>query len=258
MTANSSHWFRHDSDARDDCKCMLLIDREGLEGYGIFWLLIEILRGQDGYKYPMAMLPILARRYNTSPEKLREVITQYGLFVVRDDDTFSSESMSKRMEGYERMCHQKRISAEAGGKKSGEMRREMKKIEARFKQGPSKAQARSKQGPSKAQANRIERNRIERNRMDSIGPKTKKGGSVVREGVCKGGESAAKETQYVSSAPPSKQETADFFTTNGSTVEEAGKFWYHFDSNGWLVGGRTRMKSWTSAARKWMLDSRTG
>lgn len=57
--------------------------------------------------------------------------------------------------------------------------------------------------------------------------------------------------------PPSKQETADFFRQNGSTVEEAGKYWYHFDANGWKVGGRSPMKNWQSAAKKWILTSKT-
>ena len=56
--------------------------------------------------------------------------------------------------------------------------------------------------------------------------------------------------------PPTKQETAEFFRTEGSTIEEAGKFWYHFDANGWRVGGRAPMKCWQSAAKKWILTSK--
>ena len=55
--------------------------------------------------------------------------------------------------------------------------------------------------------------------------------------------------------PPGKVETADFFRSNDSTNEEAGKFWYHYDANGWMVG-RNKMKSWTSAAKKWIIQNR--
>jgi hypothetical protein len=55
---------------------------------------------------------------------------------------------------------------------------------------------------------------------------------------------------------PTKQETASFFETNGSTIEEASKYWYHYDANGWMVG-KVKMKSWTSAAKKWITNSKT-
>ena len=54
--------------------------------------------------------------------------------------------------------------------------------------------------------------------------------------------------------PPHKQEVADFFTADGFTVEEAGKFYYHYDANGWMAG-RVKMKSWQSAAKKWMANA---
>lgn len=55
--------------------------------------------------------------------------------------------------------------------------------------------------------------------------------------------------------PPTKRETSDFFLNNGCTNEEAGRFWYHFDSSGWILGNGRQMKSWTSAAHKWILNS---
>ena len=35
-------YFPHDSNAKDDPKCMVLIDQLGMEGYGIYWVLIEL------------------------------------------------------------------------------------------------------------------------------------------------------------------------------------------------------------------------
>jgi len=34
-------------------------------------------------------------------------------------------------------------------------------------------------------------------------------------------------------------------------------FWNHFESNGWLVGGRSKMRSWPAAYRKWCARSKT-
>ena len=77
--ANNSYYFSHDSNAKDDPKCMLLIDQLGLEGYGIYWVLVEVLRDQETLKYPLNLVPILARRYNTTAEKMLTVIKKYGL-----------------------------------------------------------------------------------------------------------------------------------------------------------------------------------
>lgn len=54
------------------------------------------------------------------------------------------------------------------------------------------------------------------------------------------------------SLPSCKNEVLDFFKQSSSTVHEAENFWDHFESNGWKVSGRTPMKDWRAAARKWM------
>lgn len=97
MTPKDAYYFPHDSNSKDDPKCVLLIDQLGLEGYGIFWVLIETLRDQPDYRYPMNLLPALARRYNTTAEKMGTVVRSYGLFTIEDDKLFFSESLVKRM-----------------------------------------------------------------------------------------------------------------------------------------------------------------
>ena len=124
--AQAAYWFKHDTNAKDDYKCMLLIDQLGLEGYGIFWVLIETLREQEEYRYPMAMLPILAKRYGTSGEKMKTVVTKYGLFEVFEDDTFSSPALVKRMGDYDLLCLKRKEIGAAGGRKKAENRQESK------------------------------------------------------------------------------------------------------------------------------------
>jgi hypothetical protein len=120
--ANAAYWFKHDSNAKDDYKCMLLIDQLGLEGYGIYWVLIETLREQEGYRYPMAMLPILAKRYGTSGEKMRAVVASYGLFEVFEDESFSSPSLMRRMNEFEELVQRKKELCSTAGKRSAESR----------------------------------------------------------------------------------------------------------------------------------------
>lgn len=96
-----TYWFPHDCNGKDDPKCVLLIDQLGLEGYGIYWVLVETLREQPGYKYPINLLPALARRYNTTSEKVSTVVRSYGLFIIENDEVFFSESLIRRMLPYE-------------------------------------------------------------------------------------------------------------------------------------------------------------
>lgn len=90
-------YFSHDANAKDDYKCMLLIDQMGLEGYGIFWVLVETLREQKDYKYPLQLVPSLARKYNTTNAKMETVINAYGLFEIDAQSFFFSGSLNRRM-----------------------------------------------------------------------------------------------------------------------------------------------------------------
>ena len=115
--AIDAYYFSHDSNAKDDPKCVLLIEQLGLEGYGIYWVLIEMLRDQPGYKYPLALIPAISRRYNTTTEKMKTVVNNYGLFEIDEHDFFSL-SLLKRMEHLDK----KRIQTSYAGKKSAEAR----------------------------------------------------------------------------------------------------------------------------------------
>ncbi len=55
---------------------------------------------------------------------------------------------------------------------------------------------------------------------------------------------------------PSLDEVITFFKSENYPEIEANKFFNHFESNGWKVGGKTPMKNWQAAARNWMLNSR--
>ncbi len=116
-----AYYFPHDSNAKDDPKCVLLIEQLGLEGYGIYWVLIETLRDQPDYSYPVALLPALARRYNTTPEKVKTVVAKYGLFAVRDETVFFSQALINRMAPLE----EKRQLARQAGLQSARKRAQL-------------------------------------------------------------------------------------------------------------------------------------
>ena len=100
-----AYYFPHDANSQDDPKCMMLIDEMGMEGYGIFWALIEKLRSEKDYKLPYSVLPSLAKRWGTNVEKLEKVVNNYNLFKKSSEFFFSArlkKSMEKKSEAAKR------------------------------------------------------------------------------------------------------------------------------------------------------------
>lgn len=96
-----AYYFSHDANAQDDPKCMLLIDQMGMEGYGIYWGLIEKLRAEKDYKLPLDVMAPFAKRWGTSKEKVETVIKSYNLFKISQNYFFSlrlKNSMQKKTE----------------------------------------------------------------------------------------------------------------------------------------------------------------
>lgn len=54
---------------------------------------------------------------------------------------------------------------------------------------------------------------------------------------------------------PELSDIQSYFRMQSYPGIEAEKFYNYFSSNGWLVGGKTRMKDWQAAARNWMLNT---
>lgn len=54
---------------------------------------------------------------------------------------------------------------------------------------------------------------------------------------------------------PNLEQVKEFFKEKNKTDLEAEKFFNHFESNGWLVGGKSKMKNWQAAARNWISRS---
>ncbi|WP_300978267.1 transcriptional regulator [Flavobacterium sp.] len=55
--------------------------------------------------------------------------------------------------------------------------------------------------------------------------------------------------------PPTLVEILPYFIEKKATEFEAQKFHNYYSSNGWLVGGKTKMKDWQAAARNWLLNA---
>jgi hypothetical protein len=60
--------------------------------------------------------------------------------------------------------------------------------------------------------------------------------------------------EQINRIPPPLEYVKIYFDEKGFTAVEAEKFYNYFESNGWLVGGRAKMKDWKAAARNWILN----
>lgn len=51
---------------------------------------------------------------------------------------------------------------------------------------------------------------------------------------------------------PKWEEILNYFTHQEFEIAEAQKFYNYYESNGWLIGGKTSMVDWQAAAQSWM------
>ncbi len=120
MTSKDAYYFPHFSNARHDRKVKRIIKELGVEGYGIYFMTLEVLREQTELRYPLDDIDLLADEFRTSEQKVRTVVCNYGLFEIDDEKMFFSPKLFLYLEPYFRMKTQ-RIEA---GKKSAEARKQ--------------------------------------------------------------------------------------------------------------------------------------
>ena len=93
-------YFPHDSNARYDNKIRRLRKVFGVEGYGIYWMLIETLRDQEDYKYAIDDIDLLSDDFDVPVEKIVGVVKNFNLFDFDKDKKFFSISLIARLQPY--------------------------------------------------------------------------------------------------------------------------------------------------------------
>ncbi len=96
------YYFTHDANASHDPKIQAMMKKYGVSGYGMFWIIIERLRNESGYK--LSDRPYnwdaLAMQMQCTSEHVKEFVKdcceQFDLLVM-DDGFFYSGSLLKRM-----------------------------------------------------------------------------------------------------------------------------------------------------------------
>ena len=118
-----SYYFSHDSNARSDPKIMALINLYGMEGYGRWWVVVEMLREQTDYKLKHcqwltnAIAMAMLCDANSAEKFISDCINEFEL-LESDGEYFWSNSLLRRMEIKE-MKRQQKVEA---GRKGAEKR----------------------------------------------------------------------------------------------------------------------------------------
>jgi hypothetical protein len=110
-------YFPHFCNARHDRKIKRLRKELGVEGYGIYFMILEILREQQDMMYPMDDIDLLAEEFNVSEAKVRTTICNYELFDIDEANRFFSPKMLVYLEPYFRMKEQRKLAGKASAEK---------------------------------------------------------------------------------------------------------------------------------------------
>lgn len=123
--SKKTYYFPHDGNARNDEKILAVRMRFGMEGYGIYFALIEKLLESSDY--------ILLKDYNAmafelrvDASKIKSIVEDFGLFVFTEDGKyFYSESFNKRMNPLEEIRDKRREAGKKGAEKRWEKDKKM-------------------------------------------------------------------------------------------------------------------------------------
>ena len=100
--ATDTRYFTHDHNARHDPKIKALIKKYGIEGYGRFWMMVEIMRETNGHKIIQKkyVLESLAEEMKCTIEEInkfiKDCIEEFELFI-QGEGFFYSESLLERL-----------------------------------------------------------------------------------------------------------------------------------------------------------------
>lgn len=84
--------FLHSSAAKDDPRLAKLIAEMGMEGYGIYWCLIEELNKLPDNACKLGDIRTLAVKFKTEPEKVAKVVNNYMLFTIEGGSETTTEA----------------------------------------------------------------------------------------------------------------------------------------------------------------------
>lgn len=124
-----SYYFSHDCGSSRDTKIIKLRRKYGWEGYGVFWVIIEIIRETSEYEVEIDAVDDLLFEFKIKRE-IFDYLFECNL-LQKDNSCFWSDSLKKRMELRERRVEINRQNGKKGGrpKKDDKDKEENQKLE---------------------------------------------------------------------------------------------------------------------------------
>lgn len=97
-TKNQQPYFPHDANSRNSDKMIRLRLKHGVAGYGVYYMLMERLRGSETFQADLDY-DVLAYDLQCDRELIKSVIEDFGLFeTIESEGKFHSIELSERME----------------------------------------------------------------------------------------------------------------------------------------------------------------
>lgn len=108
-------YFSHDYNAANDVKILFLRQQLGMEGYGIYWYIIEQLANAGG-RLPLTIIPVLAMQMHTSEVKVKGVIQNFDLFHM-EEANFSSIRLNNHLDTMNEFSSKRSLAGKKGMEK---------------------------------------------------------------------------------------------------------------------------------------------
>lgn len=210
-----AYFFPHYCNARHDRKLKRVIKELGVEGYGIYFMLLEVLREQVDFRYPLEDLDLLADEFGTSEQKIRTVICNYKLFDVDENENFFSIKLVFYLQPY--------IEKSQRARDAANLRWSNAKLQIEHKTDANAyANAEQMQSDSNADAMQGEYSKGEETKIKDVSGRF---------------------------TPPTVEEVAEYIKSKGYSVN-AERFVNYYGSIDWKVG-KNKMKDWKKAVATW-------
>jgi hypothetical protein len=168
-----TYYFSHDYNARNDPKILAMRSKYGSEGYGWYWMIIEILREQPEYKLEsnkylcITLAMQLQCDSNALHEFVQNCINEYELFDA-DDRYFWSNSLLRRM-----------------SKKSSKSESARKAANARWHKGSNPSKSNKKNTENNADNANAMHEQCERNAIKESKVKENKSNTIIKKKIKK-------------------------------------------------------------------------
>lgn len=225
-------WFKHDTNAFLDMKLQTIIQKYGMEGYGLYWFCLEHI-AQKVEKHNLRFTleydaTTISRLTNTRKELIQNILSDFvtlGLFDRYGSYIVCKKMISRTDEYTQKLINE--VTKNGGNIIDIELYRDV-------------VPTISDSLPEKVRINRIE----EKRREERVGTLTHENNNFKLEM-----ENPTLSNKSVGFKRPTLDEVKQYCKSENISINP-DHFYDFYESNGWKVG-KNPMKNWHAALRRW-------